>query len=64
MVKKARDPDQALKENPNTAESKFLKFTCVIPVMLAIILGAAALLYKTCGKTQIPFQEHTAKGIS
>ena len=48
MAKKARDPDQALKERPNTGESKVLKFTWVIAVILAIILGAVALLHKTC----------------
>ena len=64
MAKKARDPEQALKESSNTAESKFLKFTWVIAVILAIILGTVALLYKTCGKTQMPFQEPTAKRIS
>ena len=39
MEKKVRDPANALSVNPKTAESKFLKFSWLIVVALAVLLG-------------------------
>jgi hypothetical protein len=61
---KKRNPDEALRESPRTAESQFLKFTWVAVVLLAIILGGVGLFYMTCRKrTQEPFREPATRLI-
>jgi hypothetical protein len=62
MTKKVRNPDEALKESPKTAESRFLRFTWFSLVLLTIVLGGNGLFYATCKKAkQEPMrQEPTA----
>jgi hypothetical protein len=49
MERERRDniSDEALKASPKTSESKFSRFSWVVAVLLAILLGGVGLFYVT-----------------
>jgi hypothetical protein len=66
-MKKIQDPQRALSENPKTSESRFLKFSWIVILMLAMVLAGAGVTYVTCGRArqghEVSPQQHQGAAI-